>query len=397
MAAGTAETTPRLPELLESGWRLLEEVEASTEPSSGAPALQDKVRRGLDLLQQAARGVAQLDLFSQNEDLEEIASADLKYLLLPALLGALTMKQVNLSKRLEHLQSARAHFLDFLKLCKNYQIGKFHLPPTPESPNENEPTESTSGAGPAGRQSSLVAMASSRQAKIERFCSRASCSLIWEVALMSGVRNHVDFDKDKHSSHRLGKIFLCGFTSTPPFRYKQKKEVENRLASVKSYLESGQAEEEQIREFYMLQIQRWITTSLEEIESIDQEMVILRGRNALKQALAPPQTSQRPRTAMKPFILTRDAMQAKVLGAGYPSLATMTVNDWYEQRCKQGIMPDKGKPLTTAADLSEEELQKEQQEKKVEEDDEETLQKTRAWEDWKDTHPKGYGNRKNMG
>ncbi|KAH1165623.1 immunoglobulin-binding protein 1 isoform X1 [Mauremys mutica] len=347
MAAGAAETLPRLPELLESGWRLLEEVDASTEPSSGAPALQDKVRRGLELLQQAARGVAQLDLFSQNEDLEEIASADLKYLLLPALLGALTMKQVNLSKRLEHVQSARAHFMDFLKLCKNYQIGKFHLPPTPESPNENEPTESTSGAGPAGRQSSLVAMASSRQAKIER--------------------------------------------------YKQKKEVENKLASMKAFVESGQAEEEQIREFYILQIQKWITTSLEEIESIDQEIVILRGRNALKQASAPPQTSQHPRTAMKPFILTRDAMQAKVLGAGYPSLATMTVNDWYEQRCKQGIMPDKGKPLTTAADLSEEELQKEQQEKKVEEDDEETLQKTRAWDDWKDTHPKGYGNRKNMG
>uniref|UniRef100_A0A674I176 Immunoglobulin binding protein 1 n=1 Tax=Terrapene triunguis TaxID=2587831 RepID=A0A674I176_9SAUR len=274
--------------------------------------------------------------FSQNEDLEEIASADLKYLLLPALLGALTMKQVNLSKRLEHVQSARAHFMDFLKLCKNYQIGKFHLPPTPESPNENEPTESTSGAGPPGRQSSLVAMASSRQAKIER--------------------------------------------------YKQKKEVENRLASMKAFVESGQAEEEQIREFYVLQIQKWITTSLDEIESIDQEMVILRGRNAS----APPQTSQHPRTAMKPFILTRDAVQAKVLGAGYPSLATMTVNDWYEQRCKQGIMPDK-------ADLSEEELQREQQEKKVEEDDEETLQKTRAWEDWKDTHPRGFGNRKNMG
>ncbi|TFJ95578.1 NADH:ubiquinone oxidoreductase subunit H [Platysternon megacephalum] len=143
------------------------------------------------------------------------------------------MKQVNLSKRLEHVQSARAHFMDFLKLCKNYQIGKFHLPPTPESPNESEPTESTSGAGPAVRQSSLVAMASSRQAKIER--------------------------------------------------YKQKKEVENRLASMKAFVESDQAEDEQIREFYVLQIQKWITTSLEEIESIDQEMVILRGRNALKQ------------------------------------------------------------------------------------------------------------------
>uniref|UniRef100_A0A8C8RPV9 Immunoglobulin binding protein 1 n=1 Tax=Pelusios castaneus TaxID=367368 RepID=A0A8C8RPV9_9SAUR len=348
MAAGTVEETPpRLSEQLEAGWRLLEEVEASTEPSSGAPALQDKVRRGLDLLQRAARGVAELDLFSQNEDLEEIASADLKYLLLPALLGALTLKQVNLSKRLEHVQSARTYFMDFLKLCKNYNIGKFHLPTTPESADENDPASSTSGAGPAGRQSSLVAMASSRQAKIER--------------------------------------------------YKQKKEVENRLASMKTFVESGQAEEEQVREFYLLQVQKWITITLEEIESIDQEMVILRGRNALKQASAPSQSSRQPRTAMKPFILTRDAVQAKVLGAGYPSLATMTVNDWYEQHWKQGVSHNKGVPQTTTADLAEEELQKEQLEKKVEEDDEETLRKARGLEDWKDTHPRGYGNRQNMG
>uniref|UniRef100_K7FYS0 Uncharacterized protein n=1 Tax=Pelodiscus sinensis TaxID=13735 RepID=K7FYS0_PELSI len=188
--------------------------------------------------------------------------------------------------------------MDFLMLSKNYNIGKFHLPPTPENLNENEPTESTSGAGPAGRQSSLVAMASNRQAKIER--------------------------------------------------YKQKKELENKLASMKAFVENGQAEEEQIREYYLMQIQKWISTSLEEIESIDQEMVILRGRNALKQASAPPQKSHQPRIAMKPFILTRDAIQAKVLGAGYPSLATMTVNDWYEQRMKQGILPDKGIPQTTA-------------------------------------------------
>lgn len=50
----------------------------------------------------------------------------------------------------------------------------------------------------------------------------------------------------------------------------------------------------------------------------------------------------------------------------------------------------------TSAGLTDEELQK-QQEKKEEEDDEETLQKARNMDDWKDTHPRGYGNRHNMG
>lgn len=54
---------PRLAELLETGWRLLEEVEASTEPSSGAPSVQAKVRQGLGALQQAAAMVEELQLF----------------------------------------------------------------------------------------------------------------------------------------------------------------------------------------------------------------------------------------------------------------------------------------------------------------------------------------------
>uniref|UniRef100_A0A8B9DAI5 Immunoglobulin-binding protein 1 n=1 Tax=Anser cygnoides TaxID=8845 RepID=A0A8B9DAI5_ANSCY len=167
-------------------------------------------------------------------------------------------------------------------------------------------------------------------------------------------------------------------------RYKQKKELENRLASVRTFVDSGQADEDQIREFYLLQIQKWVNISFEEIESIDQEMVILRSRDSS----APPHgTSRQVRAPLKPFILTRDAVQSKVFGAGYPSLPTMTVNDWYDQRRREEAMPD----------ISDEELQKQQQEKKEEEDDEEALQKARDWDDWKDTHPRGYGNRQNMG
>uniref|UniRef100_A0A8B9RXT3 IGBP1 protein n=1 Tax=Accipiter nisus TaxID=211598 RepID=A0A8B9RXT3_9AVES len=347
MAEG-AGAGPRLAELLAAGRRLWEEVETGTEPSSGAPAVQDKVRQGLDALQRAAAMVAQLDLFSENEELEEIASADLKYLLLPALLGALTLKQVDLSRRLEHLESARAHFWRFLKLCRSYRLGSFHLPPATASPPAEEDAGSPSPGGPAATQPSLVAMASSRQAKIER--------------------------------------------------YKQKKELENRLASMRTFVESGQADEDQIREFYILQIQKWINTSLEEIESIDQEMVILRSRGTAKQPSAPPHgTSRQVRAPLKPFILTRDAAQAKVFGAGYPGLPTMTVDDWYEQRRRQGVVSGQSAPQRTPAGITDEELQKQQQEKKEEEDDEEALQKARNWDDWKDTHPRGYGNRQNVG
>ncbi|NXU84976.1 IGBP1 protein, partial [Xiphorhynchus elegans] len=332
---------PRLAELLAAGRRLWDELEAGAEPSSGAPAVQDKVRQGLEALQRAAAMVAQLELFSENEELEEIASADLKFLLLPALLGALTLKQVDMSRRLEHLQSAREHFVHFLKLCSNYGLGAAPLPPA-------GPTEGGTGGEDTPRaEPSLVAMAMSRKAKIER--------------------------------------------------YKQKKELENKLASMRSFVEGGTADEDQIREFYILQIQKWISTSLEELESIDQEMVILKSRDAARQAPAAPQGPSRPiRAPVRPFILTRDAAQAKVFGAGYPGLPTMTVDDWYEQRRRQGIVSGQSVPQR-APGVSDEELQKQQQEKKEEEDDEEALQKARNWDDWKDTHPRGYGNRQNMG
>ncbi|EHB07458.1 Immunoglobulin-binding protein 1 [Heterocephalus glaber] len=329
---------PRLPELFETSKQLLEEVEVANEPI-GSRIIQDKVFKGLDLLEKAAEMLSQLDLFSRNEDLEEIASIDLKYLMVPAFQGALTMKQVNPSKYQDHLQQAREHFINYLTQCHYYHVAEFQLPKTKNNTAENNTASSSVACA------NLIAIASQRQAKIER--------------------------------------------------YRQKKEVEHRLSALKSAVESGQADDEQVREFYLLHLQRWIGISLEEIESIDQEIKILRERDSLREA----STSHSRKAAippMKPFILTRNKAQAKVFGAGYPSLATMTVSDWYEQHRKYGALPDQGIAKTTSVDFKRVAQQQEDEEKEKEEDEKE-LHRAREWDDWKDTHPRGYGNRQNMG
>lgn len=66
-------------------------------------------------------------------------------------------------------------------------------------------------------------------------------------------------------------------------RYKQRKELERRLAAQKAAVESGQADDEQVREYYLLHLRRWIVVSLEELESIDQEMKILREKDLSKE------------------------------------------------------------------------------------------------------------------
>ncbi|XP_032616932.1 immunoglobulin-binding protein 1 family member C [Hylobates moloch] len=329
---------PRLPELFDSSKQLLDEVEGVTEPT-GSRIVQEKVFKGRNLLEKVAKMLSQLDLFSGNEDLEEITSTDLKYLMVPAFQGALTMKQVNPSKRLDHLQQAHEQFIKYLTQCHYCHVAKFELPQTKTNSAENH-SAITSTAYP-----SLVAMASQRQAKIEL--------------------------------------------------YKQKKELEHRLSTIKSAMESDQADDERVHEYYLHHLQRWIGISLEEIESIDQEIKILGEKDSSREA-STSNSSHQKRPPLKPFILTQNMARAKVFGAGYPSLASMTVSDWYDQQQKHGVLPDQGIAKATPEEFRKATQQQEDQEKE-EEDDEQTLQRAREWDDWKDTHPRGYGNRQNMG
>lgn len=328
---------PKLSDLLDSGWKLYEELEKSNEPTN-SDSVQIKIKRGIKQLEEATRMVSQLNLFSRNEELEELSTADLRFLLLPALLAALVMKQVGVAQRLEHAQTARSHYLNFLRCCKDYNISSFHMPPDAQDMEASSSGAENSCPSPTRQaQADLITMATQRQAKIER--------------------------------------------------YKQQKQMEQKLAELRALVDGGSVDEEMMREFYLLQVRRWIPLALEEIESIDQEIQILKMMPALKQTPV-----QKPRRApMKPFILTKDAMQARVFGAGYPSLPTMTVDDWYEQHRRRGCLPDQGIPHST------EEREKEEKERKEEEEDDEALQKARDWDNWKDTHRRGYGNRQNMG
>lgn len=57
---------PRLPELFETSKQLLDEVEEAAEPT-GSRRIQEKVSKGLALLNTAAEMLSQLDLFRYGE------------------------------------------------------------------------------------------------------------------------------------------------------------------------------------------------------------------------------------------------------------------------------------------------------------------------------------------
>lgn len=105
---------------------------------------------------------------------------------------------------------------------------------------------------------------------------------------------------------------------------------------------------------------------------------------------------------MKPIIITRDAAQKAVYGAGYPSLPTMTVAEFYEERVASGIFPDASKQQDNSLqsqynrnEAETDEKEKEEKDALEDQDDETLLQRNRAMDDWKDEHRRGEGNRYN--
>lgn len=94
-------------------------------------------------------------------------------------------------------------------------------------------------------------------------------------------------------------------------RYRQKKELEARLSDVRRAVDSGQADDEVSRDFYHLNVRRWVNVCLEEIESIDLEIEILKNMDVLKQG-AEKKSAQPARPPMKPFIITKDAVQVRL-------------------------------------------------------------------------------------
>jgi immunoglobulin-binding protein 1 len=106
----------------------------------------------------------------------------------------------------------------------------------------------------------------------------------------------------------------------------------------------------------------------------------------------------------KPFIITKDALTAKVFGAGYPSLPVYSVEEFYDTLADRGMMPQAGcaprdsiDPVIIGGGVTESQKQDDKAEKErlEDENDEDELRKQREWDEFKDDHKRGEGNRYN--
>ncbi len=108
--------------------------------------------------------------------------------------------------------------------------------------------------------------------------------------------------------------------------------------------------------------------------------------------------------AKKPFIITKDVLQAKVFGMGYPSLPVYSIEEFYVHLADEGHMPKAdnagdgaiggGGGVQIGGGVTQSQRDKEKAEKDLREDahDEQELRKQREWDEFKDENKRGAGN-----
>ncbi|XP_072763996.1 immunoglobulin-binding protein 1b [Anoplolepis gracilipes] len=354
---GDEKDPTKLSQLFDNAFELFNSINKTQEPTN-SPKVQSDVKQTMRMFEDATRLVSIVDMFSDNETFEEVATENIKYFLLPALLGKLTTKICNSDDRLHLVKVSEIYFVDFLKRLKTYGLTDVEIPKINDEKKE----------------------AGDKQNKLKNDSSKMLEDMV---------------------SRRNAKLQ----------RYKQEKDLESRLETLKKNLDNVNVDDEIKREYFVTLLQLYAVQIVEELNFLETEKTILENMmemGPMHTMASKSHTTQKrkPAPKLQPIIITRDEIQKKVFGAGYPSLPVLTVDEFYEQRVKDGDWPDPSqrnkinsrclqdmaKKDTSASDEDSEAILKEEKEER---DDTEYLEQARAMDEYKDTHRRGWGNRAN--
>ncbi|VDN04685.1 unnamed protein product [Thelazia callipaeda] len=291
--------------------------------------IQVQLKNCEEKLEILTREASARSLFTDNDSIDEIPTSSLDYLFLPYYLGTVVQNIiVEPEERISSLNRAKVYLRNFLERLKLFSIIDFELPWT-----NNDGEEKTIG------KYKQLNLSEERQAKLQRL-------------------------QEEMKLRELVKELELKLDSNIDDEYLMRSVVENRLrlAAIKSMKDLEQIEEEKPLAEHMLKIRRG------EVEDMRKE--------PLRQS------------AKLPFIITRDQMQKKVLGLGYPSIPTMTVDEWYDDMVKNNrfgnINPSSSENSADLDIANEEEEEKERS-------------RLRKWDEYKDYHRRGWGNMHNKG
>ncbi|XP_068626678.1 immunoglobulin-binding protein 1 [Battus philenor] len=324
-----------LKELFDNAMDMFNNIENGKEATNSDP-VQMTIKTAIAKFEKITNLVSMTEMFSRNESFEELPTESIQYLLLPALLGTLTLKLCGRSRK-DIINVAEVYFKDFLSRCKDYGLTDIEI--------QQNNSETQTVSRPQSEQALITSLVRTRDAKIKR--------------------------------------------------YKEAKELKEKLENLSKAMAMVSVDDETKREYSKTMLLNYINQAVEELDSIQQERPIL--EYMVKHSREPKAKQKEKSTPLKPVIITRDAVQKAVFGAGYPSLPTMTVEEFYDKRVKEGTFPGPNIPHTRiqTAETDPDEAEQIQKERLIEEDDPEELARQRNMDEYKDDHRRGWGNRYN--
>lgn len=125
------------------------------------------------------------------------------------------------------------------------------------------------------------------------------------------------------------------------------KELEDQLSQLKRLIIEQQTkglsvDEEVERKFYLKLIHRWLNRAIDELATVEMEKpmaamrvaMITQGQGDSSKSMASrPKVKPRP-----PIIITRNELQKKVYGIGYPGVPTVTIDEFVNQKIQEGSL-----------------------------------------------------------
>jgi immunoglobulin-binding protein 1 len=133
----------------------------SPSADTNADDYSSKLLHTIRLLESLEKRLQSLELFSDNEHIDEVSTSNLRYLLLNAFLAWLYQtKRSKPSQRLINVQHACDYYSKFLTLTRNYELHKYAIPKAPTNDNCGQ-TEQLSS-----RDVDMMKMAQDRASKI---------------------------------------------------------------------------------------------------------------------------------------------------------------------------------------------------------------------------------------
>lgn len=328
---------------------------------SNSSTFQENILSAIQLYQQCLSIADRISLFSPNETLEDIASADLQYLLLSYRIAELCLR-VNGQDRKAKLQESQTRYERFLKLLDNYDmLGKSDaalLEQYQESPN----TFSTA---------STVDAAARRDTKIRRF--KEEKALKQKLEYLQKNPSVLQNDDDAYRELQLTNVAYCAHQT-----FQSLESIGQELHILSLAPPSPPQGHDQLRQ-----------DGRERDRSENGYSDRLDSRAQLSAGMRGPLLDSKGKP-LRPFTLFGSKREQAANGVFRPdySLPTMSIDEYLEEERKRGGMIDGGGPQS--------EVKPEVDEDDIDAADRATM-KAREWDEYVEANPKGSGNTLNRG